>query len=113
MKERDQQVIQISNIGHTLKGREVKIGDTVRIMINGSTRYIEIRKMNSSHLTGVVDDPYYGEPNDCGSSFPNGTIITFKYSHISEIPEWTKNTRKIIDKYINKDSIGRVITGIF
>jgi len=92
--------------------KEVKIGDTVRIMINGETRYIEIRRMNTTHLIGVVDDPYYGYPDNCGSVFPNGTVITFKYSHISEIPNWTKNTQKIIEKYI-KGNTRRLLTGIF
>lgn len=30
----------------------------------------------------------------------NGTIVSFKHCHISEIPNWTKNTCKIIDRHI-------------
>lgn len=41
----------------------------------------------------------------------DGTIITFKKTSIMEIPNWTPNTTKLIEKY--KQNYGRLFTGAF
>jgi len=43
--------------------------------------------------------------------FQNGETIIFKKNNISEIPNWTKNTKKINDIYKNKNNIGYFLTG--
>jgi hypothetical protein len=43
--------------------------------------------------------------------FPDGTIITFKKNCILEIPDWTNNTRKIINQYLIPGK-GRMFTGV-
>lgn len=50
----------------------------------------------------------YKHPN-----FRQGTIVRFKRNDISEIPDWTNNTRKIGNKYRNKNNMGRLMTGSF
>ena len=41
----------------------------------------------------------------------NGSIIVFKKNNISEIPNWSKNTEKLIEIYKNKLNKGYFITG--
>ena len=41
----------------------------------------------------------------------NNSTIIFKKNNISEIPDWTINTTKLIDIYSNKDNMGYFLTG--
>lgn len=44
-------------------------------------------------------------------SFCQGTIVVFKKTNVMEIPDWSSNTTKLIEKY--KQPRGRLFTGIF
>lgn len=41
----------------------------------------------------------------------NGSIIIFKKNNISEIPNWSKNTERLIEVYRNKENYGYLVTG--
>lgn len=45
------------------------------------------------------------------NKFQNGEKIIFKKNNISEIPNWSKNTERLIERYINKDNFGYRVTG--
>lgn len=42
----------------------------------------------------------------------NGSTIIFKKNNISEIPDWSKNTERLIEIYKNKENKGYRITGL-
>lgn len=44
--------------------------------------------------------------------FQWGETIIFKKNHISEIPDWSDNTEKLIEKYKNKKNMGYQFTGV-
>jgi len=41
----------------------------------------------------------------------NGEWIVFKKNNISEVPDWSKNTERLIDHYRSKENRGYLLTG--
>ena len=100
-----------------LARNEVTVGDSVRVQImtksSRSAMYIKIDKVSGEELSGKIDDPYIcGYRGPDGHWLDDGLRITFKRNNISEIPDWTTNCEKIIEKYIDPDK-SRGITGCF
>lgn len=44
--------------------------------------------------------------------FQNGTVIVLTRNQISEIPNWTHNTRHLIDQYPHPSGSGYLFTGV-
>ena len=66
------------------------------------------------HLKCLKKNPEYKKCNCCLKRFylQQNEVVIFKKNNISEIPNWTPNTAKLNEIYVDKNNVGYQITGM-